>query len=100
MYTCIGSWENGNCPYQDVVYTPPPPPPAMEGVRNSKGKGVQEEAISKGVGWEVFFFQGHLKQELLFLLMVLHLTVIHVAECFFHSLHDIVYVIQMSSAHE
>ena len=27
----------------------PPPPPYTGGIRNSKGKGVQEEVISKGV---------------------------------------------------
>ena len=59
--TCIlaylGSWENGNCypAYQGAVYTPP-----TEGVRNSNGKGVQEAAVSKGVGsdFQGFFFQG------------------------------------------
>ena len=55
MYTCIGSRENGNCypPNQNVVYILPP----TEGIRNSNGKGVQEEAISKGVGSDsqVFF---------------------------------------------
>ena len=37
-----------------------------------KGKGVQEEAISKGVGLHFLrsFFLGTLKQELLFLLMI------------------------------
>ena len=59
--------------------------PPTEGIRNSSGKGVQEEAISKGVGSDSQgLFLGTLKQELLFLLMILHLTVI--AECFFHSL--------------
>ena len=37
-----------------------------------------------GVRFSRSFFLGTLKQELLFLLMILHLTVI--AECFFHSL--------------
>ena len=34
--------------------------PPMEGIRNSNGKGVQEEAISKGVGSnsQGLFFQG------------------------------------------
>ena len=51
--------------------------PPTEGIRNSNGKGVQEEAISKGVGSDSqgLFFPGTLKQELLFLLMILHLTV-------------------------
>ena len=31
---------------------PPPPPRSLEGIRNSKGKGVQEEAISKVVGFD------------------------------------------------
>ena len=57
----------------------------MEGIRNSNGKGVQEEAISRGVGSDSQgFFSRDFKQELLFLLMILHLIVI--AECFFHSL--------------
>ena len=45
-----------------------------EGIRNSNGKGVQEEAISKGIGSDSqgLFFPGTLKQELLFLLMILH----------------------------
>ena len=48
--------------------------PPTEGIRNSNGKGVQEEAISKGVGSDSqgLFFPGTLKQELLFLLMILH----------------------------
>ena len=60
--------------------------PPTEGIRNSNGKGVQEKAISKWVGSDSqgLFFSGTLKQELLFSLMILHLTVI--AECFFHSL--------------
>ena len=48
--------------------------PPTEGITNSSGKGVQEEAISKG--WDQIlkvFFPGTLKQELLFLLMILHL---------------------------
>ena len=32
-----------------ILYSPPPPP--TEDIRNSKGKGVQEEAISIGVGF-------------------------------------------------
>ena len=49
--------------------------PPKEGIRNSSGKGVQEEAISKGVGSDSQgrLFPGTLKQELLFLLMILHL---------------------------
>ena len=48
MYTCIGSWENGNCypPYQDVAYTSS----HRSHQKLGSGKGVQEEAISKRLG--------------------------------------------------
>ena len=48
--------------------------PPTEDIRNSKGKGVQEEAISMGVVLYslMSFFLETLKQELLFLLMILH----------------------------
>ena len=61
--------------------------PPTEGIRNSSGKGVQEEAISKGVGSEILkvFFPGTLNEtRIIVFIDDLALTVI--AECFFHSL--------------
>ena len=61
------------------ILTPPPPP--MEGIRNSKGKGVQEEAIiSKGVGLDAdkVFFSGEFETRSIVFIDDLTLTVIHV----------------------
>ena len=48
MYTCIGSCEKIETvtlhTRMQFILSP------MEGIRNSSGKGVQEEAISNGVG--------------------------------------------------
>ena len=55
------------------LYSPPPP---TEGIRNSNGKGVHYRGGNFQGGGDRFsrsFFPGTLKQELLFLLMVLHL---------------------------
>ena len=57
----------------------------MEGIRNSKGKEVQEEAISKGVGLDSQgLFSRDLETRIIVFIDDLTLTVI--AECFFHSL--------------
>ena len=71
-------------PHHDVVDTPPP-------IRRSKGKGVQEEAISKGARLDSLgLFSRDFETRII---VFITLTVIHVAECFFHTLHDIVYEI-------
>ena len=60
--------------------------PPTEGIRNSNGKGVQEEAISKGWGQILkVFFSGGFETRIIVFIDDLTLTVI--AECFFHSLH-------------
>ena len=71
MYTCIGSLENGSCypPYQDVVYTSP-----HGGHQKFQREGGPKGGNFQGGGvrFSRFFFPGTLKQELLFLLMILH----------------------------
>ena len=58
--------------------------PPTEGIRNSNGKGVQEEAISKAVGSDSqgLSFQG-LETKIIVFIDDFTLTVI--AKCFFHS---------------
>ena len=57
----------------------------MEDIRNSKGKGVQEEVISKGVGSDSQgLFSRDFETRIIVFIDDLSLTVI--AECFFHSL--------------
>ena len=57
----------------------------MEGIRNSKGKEVQEEAISKGVGLDSQgLFSRDFETRIIVFIDDPTLTVI--AECFFHSL--------------
>ena len=76
--TCIpaylGSWENGNCnpPYQDAVYTSP-----NGGHQKFQWEGGPRGCSFQGGGvrFSRSFFPGTLKQLLLFLLMILHLTV-------------------------
>ena len=59
--------------------------PPTEGIRNSSGKGVQEKAISKGVGSDLKdFFSRDFETRIIVFIDDLTLTVI--AECFFHSL--------------
>ena len=59
----------------------PPPPPPTEGIRNSKGKGVQEEAIFKGVGLDSQgLFSRDFETGIIVFMEDLTLTVIHVAE--------------------
>ena len=60
--------------------------PPTEGIRNSSGKGVQEEAISKGVGSVLkVFFPGTLNETRI-IVFIDDLTLTVIAECFFHSL--------------
>ena len=59
--------------------------PPTEGIRNSNGKGVQEEAISKEVGTDSQgLFSRDFETRIIVFIDDLTLTVI--AECFFHSL--------------
>ena len=59
--------------------------PPTEGIRNSSGKGVQEKAISKGVGSDLKdFFSRDFETRIIVFIDDLTLAVI--AECFFHSL--------------
>ena len=59
--------------------------PPTEGMRNSNWKGVQEEAISKGVGSD---FQGLFSRdfETRIIVFIDDLTLTVIAECVFHSL--------------
>ena len=59
--------------------------PPTEGTRNSNGKGVQEEAISKGWGQilKVFFSRDF---ETRIIVFIDDFTLAVIAECFFHSL--------------
>ena len=59
--------------------------PPTEGTRNSNGKGVQEEGISKGVGSDSqgFFFRDF---ETRIIVFIDDFTLAVIAECFFHSL--------------
>ena len=71
MYTCMGSCENGSCypPYQDAGYTSP-----HGGRHKFQWEGGPREGSFQGGGVRISrsFFPGTLKQELLFLLMILH----------------------------
>ena len=59
--------------------------PPTEGIRNSNGKGVQEKAISKGVGSDSQgLFSRDFETRIIVFIDDRTLTVI--AECFFHSL--------------
>ena len=81
--------------------------PPTEGIRNSSGKGVQEEAISKGVGSEILkvFFPGTLNETRI-IVFIDDLTLTDIAECFFLSLptydNDSLHISNMNviSAHE
>ena len=58
--------------------------PPTEGIRNSKGKGVLEEAISKGVGSDSQgLFSRDFETRIIVFIDDFTLTVI--AECYFHS---------------
>ena len=64
--------------------------PLTEGIRNSKGKGVQEEEISKGVGLDSQgLFSRTLKQE--YIIDDLTLTLL-AAECFLTAYKILVYM--------
>ena len=60
--------------------------PPTEDIRNSNGKGVQEEAISKGVGSDSqgFCFRDFETRIIVFIDDLTFNSII--AECFFHSL--------------
>ena len=77
MYTCITSF------LRKLKLLPSTPGCSfyLEGIRNSKGKGVQEEAIiSKGVGLDAdkVFFSGEFETRSIVFIDDLTLTVIHV----------------------
>ena len=83
MYTCIGSWENGNCypPYQDVVYTSP-----HRGHQKFQREGAPKGGNFQGGGvrFSRFFFSRDFETRIIVFIDDFTLTVI--AECFFHSL--------------
>ena len=100
MYTCIGSWENGNCypPYQDaVLYVP-----LRRASEIPMGRGSKRRQFPRGWGQilKVFFSRDF---ETRIIVFIDDFTLAVIAECFFHSLPVWYYkssCIRMSSAHE